>query len=81
MDWAGGLVWARLPRESTADVRKLAESAGGHALLVDVPEDIRRAVPALHPEPPAVASLSRRVRAAFDPMRIFDPLRFEAPQS
>ena len=34
--------------------------------------------PALHPEPPAVAALSRRVREAFDPAGVFDPLRFAA---
>lgn len=81
LDWAGGLVWARLPTNASEAIRKLAESAGGHAMLGDGPEDVRRAVPALHPEPAAVASLSRRVRQAFDPSAIFDPVRFEAPQS
>ena len=81
LDWAGGLVWARLPQGASDSVRTTAETAGGHAVLVNGPDDVRRTVPALHPEPPAVASLSRRVRAAFDPAAIFDPMRFEALQS
>ncbi len=79
MDWAGGLIWARLPAEvSATEVRKLAAAAGGHAMLADAPEDMRRAAPALHPEEPGVAALSRRVRQAFDPSGVFDPRRFEA---
>ncbi len=77
LDWAGGLVWARTPASSTPTVvRKLAEEMGGHAMLVDAPDDVRRATPALHPEAPGVTALSRKVREAFDPASILDPLRF-----
>jgi glycolate oxidase FAD binding subunit len=79
MDWAGGLIWARSVAEAVGVIREVAELAGGHAMLVSAPEDVRGDVPALNPEPPAVAALSRRVRAAFDPARIFDPQRFEGP--
>jgi glycolate oxidase FAD binding subunit len=80
LDWAGGLSWARTPLSTSADaIRKLAERAGGHAMLVDAPTEIRVAAPALHPEPPAVAALSQRVREAFDPAGVFDPQRFAAP--
>jgi glycolate oxidase FAD binding subunit len=79
LDWAGGLVWARTPLEvKAADVRTLAEKAGGHAMLADAPEAYRAATPALHPESEGVAVLSRRVREAFDPAGVFDPLRFRA---
>lgn len=77
LDWAGGLCWARTPKEAPAEaVRQLAEEAGGHAMLVDAPDDIRTAIPALHPEPPALAALSRRVREAFDPAGVFETGRF-----
>jgi glycolate oxidase FAD binding subunit len=79
LDWAGGLAWVRLPESvSAADLRSLAESADGHAMLVDAPQSYRAATPARHPEPAAVAALSERVRRAFDPAGIFDPLRFTA---
>jgi glycolate oxidase FAD binding subunit len=77
LDWAGGLVWARTPLGASAPaVRALAEKAGGHAMLADGPEAYRTATSALHPEPSGVAALSRRVREAFDPLGVFDPLRF-----
>jgi glycolate oxidase FAD binding subunit len=79
LDWAGGLTWARTPLASGDAVRKLAEQEGGHAMLIDAPTAIRRAMTALHPDPPAVAALSRRVREAFDPAGVFDPQRFATP--
>ncbi len=77
IDWAGGLVWALAPpRLAPAQIRDLAEDAGGHALMVRAPEALRRSVPAFHPHAPGVAALEARVRAAFDPAGIFDPHRF-----
>jgi glycolate oxidase FAD binding subunit len=81
LDWAGGLIWARSVAEAAGVIREVAELAGGHAMLVAAPEHVCHDIPALHPEPSAVAALSRRVRAAFDPARIFDPQRFEAQSS
>ena len=62
-----------------AGIRALAERAGGHATLMCAPEHYRLRAPALHPEAPGVAALSRRVKASFDPAGILDPHRFEAP--
>ena len=77
LDWAGGLCWARMPTDvSPAFMRELAEGADGHAMLVDAPDEARAAIPALHPEPPAVTALSRRVREAFDPAGVFETGRF-----
>jgi glycolate oxidase FAD binding subunit len=77
LDWAGGLCWARTPLGTSAQaVRQAAEEAGGHATLVDAPDDIRASMPALHPEPAALAALSRRVREAFDPAGVFETGRF-----
>jgi glycolate oxidase FAD binding subunit len=76
-DWAGGLVWARTPAALTADkLRSLAEECGGHATMLSAPHAYRASAPALHPEPPAIAALTRRVKIAFDPAGILDPQRF-----
>jgi glycolate oxidase FAD binding subunit len=76
-DWAGGLIWLTLPTSADAAiVRKAAARAGGHAALVRADATLRAAVSALHPEPPAVTALARRIKAAFDPANILDPLRF-----
>jgi glycolate oxidase FAD binding subunit len=45
-------------------------------MLIDAPDDVRAATPTLHPEPPVLAALSRRVREAFDPVRVFETGRF-----
>jgi len=78
LDWAGGLVWAAVPPDlpdgGAAAVRR-AVGAGGHATLVRAPEDLRRAVPVFHPQPPALAALSARVKASFDPRGVLNPGR------
>jgi glycolate oxidase FAD binding subunit len=80
VDWGGALIWARMTvNAEPAGIRALAERAGGHATLLCAPEHYRLRAPALHPEAPGVAALSRRVKASFDPAGILDPHRFEAP--
>jgi glycolate oxidase FAD binding subunit len=74
MDWAGARVW--LGSDDTVAVRAAAEAAGGHAMLVRAPETLRRAVPALHPQPAPVMALEARVRRAFDPAGVFETGRF-----
>ena len=75
MDWAGGLIWMTAEGDP-ALVRAAAEGAGGHAALVRAPEDLRRQVPAPHPQAPGVAALEARVRRAFDPAGVFETGRF-----
>ena len=74
MDWAGGLVWSACA--DAAAVRRAAEDAGGHAMLVRAPEAMRAEVPALHPQPAGAAALETRVRRAFDPAGVFETGRF-----
>jgi glycolate oxidase FAD binding subunit len=57
-------------------VRRAAIEAGGHAMLVRASEELRRRIPALHPQAPGVAALSARVKAAFDPAGILSRDRF-----
>ena len=80
-DWGGGLVWLASP-PATEDagaeaVRSAVGAAGGHATLIRAPEEVRRRVPAFHPQPPGLAALSARVKRAFDPLGIFNPGRMD----
>ncbi|WP_037431754.1 FAD-binding protein, partial [Sinorhizobium fredii] len=79
-DWQGGLVWLRMEAESEAELvrRYVRALGGGHATLVRADGEARAGTPAFEPQPPAVAQLSERVRASFDPARIFNPGRLAA---
>lgn len=74
-DWAGGLIWLASDADPAA-IRAAAQDAGGHAMLVRAPAAVRARVPALHPEARGIAALSARVRAAFDPLGVFETGRF-----
>lgn len=65
LDWGGGLVWARVAEG--ADIRRKMAGMSGHATLVR-----GDAFPAFHPEPEALASLSRGLRMRFDPRGILN---------
>lgn len=74
MDWGGAAFWVGACPGLA--VRDAAAGAGGHAMLVRAPAALRATTPARHPEAPAVAALSNRIRHAFDPAGILDPRRF-----
>ena len=74
-DWAGGLIWLALAGHAET-IRAQAGIAGGHATLARAPAEIRARIPALHPQPPGIEALSRRVRRAFDPLGVFETNRF-----
>ena len=82
-DWGGGLLWVSLdaaePDAGAAAVRAALRGAG-HATLIVAPEPVRAAVPVFEPEPAPLAALSERVRASFDPHRIFNPGRIREAQ-
>ncbi len=76
-DWAGGLTWAAVdapPRE----LRGIAARAGGHAVLVRAPGELRAVTAALPPQVPALRALEEKVRRAFDPAGVFETGRFLA---
>lgn len=71
LDWGGGLVWAVLP--AGTDARARARPYSGHATLMrTAAPGAAPAVPVLEPESPAVAALSRGLRARFDPRGILN---------
>ena len=74
-DWAGGVIWLAAAPSEAARIRKLAADAKGQAMLLRASAE-SRAVHGLYAEqPPALAALSRAVKAAFDPLSLFNPNR------
>jgi glycolate oxidase FAD binding subunit len=74
-DWAGGLLWVGMKGEDAGRARAIAKEAGGHAMLLRAPAERRAALGLFPPQPPALAALSARVKAAFDPLNLFNPGR------
>lgn len=75
LEWAGGLIWLGFDGDP-ALVRRMAKTAGGHAMLVRAAAEVRARVPMQHPRLPGVMALEQRVRRAFDPAGIFETGRF-----
>lgn len=76
LDWGGGLVWLALkpsPDGGEAAVRGALKE--GHAMLFRAPEALRKKLPVFQPQPPALAALSGRVKAALDPLAKLNPSR------
>jgi glycolate oxidase FAD binding subunit len=80
-DWQGGLAWLRMEAgDPEAElVRALVKKhGGGHATLVRASLADRAALPVFQPQPPALAALSARLKAEFDPKNILNPGRMTA---
>jgi glycolate oxidase FAD binding subunit len=81
-DWSGGLVWLALDpcADAAAGIirQAIAQHGGGHATLVRAPVESRARIPVFEPQPEALASLSRRLKEAFDPYAILEPRRMWA---
>lgn len=72
-DWAGGLVWLGVPRSNQAYayiIRNCVED--GHATLFRAEDDVRERIEVFEPQLPALAALTRRVKASFDPNGVFN---------
>jgi glycolate oxidase FAD binding subunit len=70
-DWAGGLIW--LAANPGQGIRK--HMTQGHATLFRAGEEARRKADVFHPQAPALAALTGRVKQAFDPRGLFNPGR------
>ncbi len=73
-DWAGGLVWLALADGASRHeaVRAALAPLGGHATLMRAGDVQRTTTPVFQPQPPALAALTRRVKASFDPLNILN---------
>ena len=77
-DWQGGLAWLRMESgEPEAGLVRamLKRHGGGHATLVRASPADRAATPVFQPLPPALATLSARLKEQFDPKNILNPGR------
>lgn len=80
-DWAGGLIWLCVeaaPDAHAAIVRGAVDASGGHATLIRASEETRARVDVFHPQPAALAALTRRVKESFDPAHILERGRMRA---
>jgi glycolate oxidase FAD binding subunit len=66
-DWAGGLLWL-VSEEEPSTIRAAAKAAGGHATCY-------RGHTAFEPVSSPLATLTNRVKAAFDPKGVLNPGR------
>jgi glycolate oxidase FAD binding subunit len=74
-DWAGGVLWLAAPPTDAARIRKIASDAQGQAMLLRASLESRTLNGLYAPQPPALAALGRAVKAAFDPLSLFNPGR------
>lgn len=80
-DWGGGLVWlevAAVPDARAEAVRGALGGLGGHATLIRAPIETRARVAVFEPQEPAIDGLTRRLKASFDPVAIFNRGRMYA---
>ena len=82
-DWSGGLIWIEAidggPHGLAREIRTaVAAVGGGHATLMRGSPALRAAVPPFEPQPEALAALSARLKAQFDPRGILNPGRMVA---
>ena len=59
-------------------VRAALGPTGGHATLIRAPQEVRAAVPVLHPQSTALTALAARVKQSFDPKGLFNPGRMDS---
>jgi glycolate dehydrogenase FAD-binding subunit len=74
-DWAGGLIWLAAAPSDAARIRNIAAAAQGQAMLLRASPESRTSLGLFAPQPPALAALNRAVKAAFDPLSLFNPGR------
>lgn len=74
-DLAGGLLWLAAPPSDAGRIRAVAAAAQGQAMLLRASAQSRAALGLYAPQPPALAALNRSVKAAFDPLSLFNPGR------
>jgi glycolate oxidase FAD binding subunit len=75
-DQAGGTLWLSCPAGTPAEqIRSALALDGGHATLWHASAARRAEVPVFQPQPPALAALTRRVKASFDPRAVLNPGR------
>ncbi len=78
LDWGGGLVWVAGPATEAMHEAVVAAAGQGSFMLFRAPEPLRAAVAVIPEEPPVLAAIGARVKAALDPAGVFNPGRMRA---
>jgi glycolate oxidase FAD binding subunit len=80
LDWGGGRLWLAGPGTAAlhAAIAAAVRVQGGTWTLMRAPESLRAASDVVPPEAPALAAITRRVKAAMDPAGILNPGRIYA---
>ena len=74
-DWSGGLIWLETPLTSdagTVEIRRAIAEFGGHATLIRAERATRASVDVFQPLDPPLATLTTRLKSAFDPAGILN---------
>jgi glycolate oxidase FAD binding subunit len=74
-DWAGAVLWLSADPADAPRIRAIAAKANGQAMLLRASAASRASLGLFAPQPPALAALNRSVKAAFDPLSLFNPGR------
>jgi len=74
-DWAGAVLWLAADPSEGPRIRAIAAKANGQAMLLRGSAASRARLGLFAPQPPALAALGRSVKAAFDPLSLFNPGR------
>jgi len=74
-DWAGAVLWLAADPSEAPRIRAIAAKANGQAMLLRASAASRASLGVFAPQPPALAALNRSVKAAFDPLSLFNPGR------
>jgi glycolate oxidase FAD binding subunit len=74
-DWAGAVLWLAADPLEGPRIREVAAKADGQAMLLRGSAESRVSLGLFAPQPPALAALGRAVKAAFDPLSLFNPGR------
>ena len=74
-DLAGAVLWLAADPAEGARIREIAAKANGQAMLLRGSAESRAALGLFAPQAPVLAALSKAVKAAFDPLSLFNPGR------
>ncbi len=74
-DLAGAVLWLAADPGQGPRIRAIAEKAHGQAMLLRGSAQSRASLGLFAPQAPALAQLGRAVKAAFDPLSLFNPGR------
>lgn len=74
-DWAGAVLWLAAAPSEGPRIREIAARAHGQAMLLRGSAESRASLGLFAPQPPALAMLGQAVKAAFDPLALFNPGR------